>query len=527
MVGMNAQDNWYFNTDINANAFLKNQNLAPVITNTVLQSTVQGDTIITKGDIGKGVSRSSIFGRLSYNYNEMILFNATLRRDGSSRFGANNRYGTFPSLSLGYVITKSSFMESISWLDFLKIRGSWGQNGKEPNLDYRYMATVGSSSRSYEYGTGWQTGMSPDIMPNPELKWEASQQIDIGFDSRFLQNNLTFAFDWYQKKSKDWILPVTTAGVSGIRGISTTNPYGNSGNVVNSGVEFELGYRKTFGDLVIDINGNLAYNKNKVTNVPGGIIHGSGSVIYNGSPEIYRIQEGFPIGYFWGYKTDGIFQTQEEIDKYVNADGVKLQNASPGDVKRLDLNGDGVINDGDKTKIGDPHPKYIYGLTFNAAYKGIDFSFNLAGQAGNQIVKCYRAEERTFFNYTSDIMDRWTGPGTSNKIPRVTGGLDKNNNWRAFSDLYVENAGFLKVKSITLGYDFKKLWKTMPLEQFRLYFSATNLLTFTKYTGLDPEVGYGSYYDSNGLLQDAYASGVDLGFYPTAKTYLIGLNVQF
>jgi TonB-linked SusC/RagA family outer membrane protein len=539
MVAMNVQDNWTFYEDINANAFLIHPNLDPVISNIFLQADLIGDTVYISGDYGKTDGRYSYLGRLSYNYDEQFLITLSYRRDGSSRFGKNYRYGNFYSVSGGWVVTRANFLETPAWLDFLKIRGSWGQNGKEPNMAGRALATVGSSLRSYSFGSGWETGISPDVMPNPNLKWEASEQINIGFDARFLRS-LSFTFDWYRKTSKDWIVPTTVAGISGIAGISNVNPYINGGNVINKGVEFELGYNKNIGAVRLDLRGNMAYNKNKVTDVPGEIIHGSSSVLYNGSDEFYRVQENYPIGYFWGYKTDGLFQSIEEVNNYVNSEGKLLQPAAvPGDVKRIDLNGDGVLSDKDKTMIGDPNPDFIYGFSLNAATKGFDFSINFQGVAGNQVVMCYRAEERAYFNYTSDILNRWqwvdknqngiieAGEGSSNTVPRVTGGSDKNQNWRKFSDLYVHDAGFLKIKSINLGYDFAAITKKFPVKQFRVYLAATNLLTLTKYKGLDPEVGYGSYYDSSGRLVDAYASGVDLGFYPSARTYLIGLNVKF
>ncbi len=539
MVAMNVQDNWRFYENIDANAFLIHPNLEPVISNIFLQADVVGDTVYVSGDYGKTDSRYSYLGRLSYNYDEKYLLTLSYRRDGSSRFGKNYRFGNFYSVSAGWVITRENFFETPEWLDFMKLRFSWGQNGKEPNMAGRALATVGSSQRSYSFGNGWETGISPDVMPNPNLKWEASEQINIGFDARFL-GSLSFTFDWYKKTSKDWIVPTTVAGISGIAGISNVNPYINGGNVKNKGVEFELGYIKNIGKVRLDLRGNMAYNKNEVTDVPGKIIHGSTSVIYNGSDEFYRVQEGYPIGYFWGYKTDGLFQSMEEVNSYVNSAGRLLQPAaSPGDVKRVDRNGDGVLNDDDKTMIGDPNPDFIYGLSINASAKGFDFSVNFQGVAGNQVVMCYRDESRTYYNYTADILDRWqwvdknqngiieAGEGTSSTMPRVTGGTDKNQNWRRFSDLYVHDAGFLKIKSINLGYDFTTLTKKLPFKQFRVYLAATNLVTFTKYKGLDPEVGYGSYYDSSGRLVDAYASGVDLGFYPSARTYLIGLNVKF
>ena len=524
MVGTNVQDNWYFNVEGTGEGYLSNE--APVLTNI---STMVRDSVI--GDFGKNDSRFSVFGRVSYNYKEKYLATVSIRRDGSSRFGKNYRYGIFPAASVGWVVSEESFTEVLTWLDFLKLRASWGQNGKEPFERYRYLATVSSTNRYYFFD-GAYVGISPDIFPNPDLKWEAQEQINIGFDSRFLKD-FSFSADWYRKTAKDWIIPVSVPGITGIAGIDElTDPYVNAGNVTNTGIELDLAFNKQIGDFFIGLRANIAYNKNQVTEVPGEIINGSTSVLYNGSEEFYRIQEGYPVGFFWGYQTDGIFQTQEEIDSYIyygEEDTLLIYPyARPGDVKRVDLNGDGVIDSDDKTMIGDPNPDFVYGFTINTSYKGFDFSMNLQGQAGNQIVQCYRQMERSYPNYTTEILDRWTGEGTSNRIPRVTLGNESNQNWRFFSDLYVHDAGFLRVKSINVGYDFKSsLLKNAPIGQFRIYFSALNILTFTKYNGIDPEVGYGSYYNSEGVLTDGFASGIDMGFYPTAITYLVGVNVKF
>jgi TonB-linked SusC/RagA family outer membrane protein len=532
MAGMNAQDNRFFKVKGKIKGYLSN-------IETVLTNVTTIDTAILKGDYGKGDSRYSYFGRISYNYMEKYMTTISLRRDVSSRFGKNNRVGYFPAVSVGWAISEEKFLEPVSWLNYMKIRASWGQNGKEPSRPYRFLATVGSLDRIYSFGSGWQVGISPDILPNQNLKWEASTQTNIGFDSRFL-NNFRFTFDWYRKNSKDWIVPSTVPGISGIAGISTTNPYINGGNVINTGVEFELGYIKNFGDLMIDIRANMAHNKNEVTEVPGEVINGSESVLYNGSEEFYRVEEGYPLGYFWGFVTDGIFQTQEEIDSYIGLNNRSMQRtAKPGDVRRVDFNGDSVINNDDKTMIGDPNPDFIYGFNVAISWRGFDFSMNIQGQAGNQIVRAYRMEERFYGNYMTDILDRWhwidvnengiidEGEGTSNTIPRVTLSSESNQNWRKFGDLSVHDADFLRVKSINIGYDFKSLLRNAPFQRFRIYISATNLLTITKYDGLDPEVGYGSYYDDEGLLQDAYASGIDIGFHPAARTYLIGVNVTF
>ncbi len=525
ILGMNAQDGTYFNMRSVREGYL--QNAAPVLSNVKADTLVASYTV--EGDFGEGDSRFSYFGRVSYDFDEKYLATVSLRRDGSSRFGKNFRYGYFPSLSAGWVISKESFLETSTWLDFLKLRASWGQNGKEPAEKFQYMAQVGSDDREYILGGGELIGVSPILFANPDLKWEASEQINVGFDARFLKD-FRFAFDWYQKSSKDWIMQKPVAGVSGIAGVSTTDPYVNAGNVKNSGVELDLGFQKEFGKFYLDLSANLSYNKNVVTEVPDSIIHGSESVLYNGASEFYQIREGMPMGYFFGHKTGGIFQTPEEITNYVNEAGKQYQKAAkPGDVKRVDTNNDGLINDKDKVMLGNPNPDFMFGFKVNAAYKGFDFSMNIQGQTGNQIVKCYRPQETYYPNYTSDILtNRWTGEGSTNRYPRVTKNTEANKNWREFSDLYVEDGDYLKIKSINIGYDLKQsLLKKTSIQKFRIYASATNLFTLTKYTGMDPEIGYGAYYNSNGKLTDAYASGIDVGFYPTASTYLFGINVTF
>jgi TonB-linked SusC/RagA family outer membrane protein len=531
MIGSNVQDNRYFNIDGTTQGWLSTD--IPILSNV---STI--DTTYLKGDFGKGDSRYSYFGRMSYNYGEKYLATVSLRRDASSRFGPNNRVGYFPAVSAGWVVSSEEFMRPLPWLNYFKLRASWGQNGKEPFRSYTYLATLSTFQRNYTYG-GRQVGVSPNIMPNPDLKWEASTQTDIGFDARLFES-VGFSFDFYKKTSKDWIVPSPVVALTGIAVISNDDPYINGGNVINTGVEFDVSYTENIGALNLDLRANLAYNQNKVTNVPNELINGSTSVLYNGSEEFYRIEEGYPIGYFRGYRTDGLFQSDEEVAGYVNAVGEPLQKgAVSGDVKRIDENGDGTITDDDKVMLGDPNPDFIYGFSMNAMIRGFDFSMNLQGQAGNQVVMCYRAEERFYNNYTTAVLDRWQwndansdgivqeGEGTSKTEPRVTNGNESNRNWRRFSDLYVKDAGFLKIKSVNLGYDFKTVWKKSPLQQLRLYFSVTNLYTFTPYKGLDPEVGYGSYYDASGMLTDAYASGIDIGFYPSARTYLVGLNVKF
>jgi len=458
----------------------------------------------------------SYFGRISYSYADKYMFTAVVRSDASSRFGPNNRRGTFPSFSIGWVPTNEDFFK-LSWVDFLKVRAGWGQNGNLPTGYYQYLSTISTQYLSYYFGSGDLPfiGAAPVKISNPDLKWETSEQANVGIDATLFRDfNLTV--DVYRKTTKDWLVPVNVPAVSGASAVLI-----NGGNVRNQGVEVSLGYNHTFHDLTVGVNGNIGVNRNEITDIPNRekIINGSGGITFASMPEFYRAQVGFPMGYFYGYKTAGIFQNQNEVAAYVNKDGKKIQpNALPGDVRFQDLNGDGIIDSKDETQIGNPYPKFTYGLNINLGYKGFDFSASLYGNYGNKIWDGTHDFSSPLSNYSTEILGRWTGEGTSNRIPRITDGAELNQNWIRSSDLYVHNASFLRIKSLNLGYDFKKVLHTLPLQQLRLYVSATNLFTFTPYKGVDPEVGYGP---------TGWASGIDLGTYPQPKTILVGLNVKF
>ncbi|MBS7563270.1 TonB-dependent receptor [Mucilaginibacter sp. Bleaf8] len=460
----------------------------------------------------------SYFGRVNYSYNDKYLFTAILRRDGSSHFGQNNKYANFPSLSGGWVISSEDFMKSSKWLDFFKIRAGWGKNGNDRIIDpFAYLATVSAINKDYYFGNTElkAIGASPDRLANPNLRWEASEQTDIGFDATIFRD-FTINFDWYNKTTKDWLLVAPIPAIVG-----TGAPYINGGAVSNKGVEFAAAFNHKYGDFNIGINGNISFNKNRVTEIANseGIIHGNTNVFFVGMDEMYRAEVGHPIGYFYGLKTNGVFQNDAEVQSY-NKGGALIQpGAVPGDVRFIDLNNDGKIDQNDKTQIGDPNPHYTYGGSINMGYKGFDFAVSVYGVGGNQIANGVRAYDRPRNNYTTDILERWHGEGTSNRLPRVTLNNEPNQNYARFSDLYIENGAFLRIKSVNLGYDFKRLLPpSFPLQQLRLYVSATNLYTFTKYSGLDPEVGYGD---------QTWASGTDLGYYPQPRTYILGLSVKF
>jgi TonB-linked SusC/RagA family outer membrane protein len=475
-------------------------------------------------------SRSvSYFGRLGWNFNERYMVNVTVRRDGSSKFASGHRFGTFPSVSAGWNITNEKFMEDkVDWLNFLKIRASWGRVGNQNIDNYQYLATVKNSNTHYYFGSAlgangvydssyatnladnW--GAYPERFSNENITWETSEQTNIGFDAQLLHSRLGVNFDFYIKNTKDWLVvaPILASSGSGA-------PYINGGSVKNTGVELNLSWHDTIGDFAYSVSANGAWNKNKVGEIPNedGIIHGLTGMLYDNSGEFYRAQNGYAIGYFWGYQTAGIFQNEQEINDWIAAgNGVMLSDVRPGDVKYVDQNHDGVIDDKDKVDLGNGLPKFTFGFNINLAYKNFDLGITANGNAGNKIVQSYRNQVNKFANYTTSILDRWTGEGTSNTIPAVS---NTNRNWQ-FSDLYVKDGDFLRISNITLGYDFAKLINLKAISQARLYAQVQNAFTFTKYDGMDPEIGYGT---------SDWVSGIDVGYYPRPRTFLFGVNLSF
>ncbi|MEL1255726.1 TonB-dependent receptor [Flavobacterium sp. DGU38] len=464
----------------------------------------------------------SYFGRVNYNYKDTYFFNGTLRADGSSKFAPGNQWGYFPSASAGWVASNEAFLKDSQAINFLKIRASWGQVGNQSIRSFQYLGLMQSKNTNYIFGNT-EGVLAPGIYPyrfgNPDLKWEASEQINLGFDARFLNNALSVTFDVYKKTNKDWLILAPILATAGVE----VAPYMNGGDIVNKGVELSLNYQNKIGDFNYSVSANGAYNKNTVGQIPtsDGIIHGLSNELYDNAGEFYRAENGFPLGYFWGYKTGGVFQNQEQIDNYKSANGVVLQpGAAPGDIIYVNTNGDDKIDADDKTSVGNPNPDFTYGFSLSANYKAFDFSLMANGVAGNQIVQSYRNQSGAFGNYTSRILSRWHGEGSSNSMPRVT---EDNRNFTQFSDLYVQDGDFLRINTVTLGFDLAKMKhsKSFFASQFRIYFSVLNLYTFTKYDGMDPEIGFGSSNDDQ-----KFASGVDVGYYPRPRTYMLGLNVK-
>lgn len=468
-------------------------------------------------------SRSvSYFGRFGWNWKETYMLNATLRADGSSKFARGNRYGVFPSISAGWTLSNEKFMQNTqNWLDYLKLRASWGQVGNQNIDNYQYTAPITSSNTHYIFGTtdgapaqSGYWGAYPSRLANENVTWETSEQTNIGIDARFLKSRLSLTADFYIKTTKDWLVEAPILATAG-----TGAPFINGGDVKNTGFELALTWNDQAGkDFNYNIGVNGAYNKNKVGNIPteDGIIHGKINMLYDNTPEFYRAQNGHAIGYFWGYETAGIFQNKEQIANW-NADGkhgILQADAQAGDVIYVDQNQDGIIDDNDKVDLGNGTPDFTYGFNVGFNYKNFDFSLVAYGAAGNQIVQSYRNHANSKANYTTAILNRWTGEGTSNRMPRVT---DTNINWQ-FSDLYLQDGDYLRISNITLGYDFAKLIKLKAISQARLYVQVQNAFTFTKYDGMDPEIGYGT---------SDWVSGIDLGYYPRPRTFLVGVNLKF
>lgn len=460
---------------------------------------------------------ASFFGRVNYDFMEKYLLTLVMRADGSSNFAKGNRWGYFPSISAGWVITEEEFMRDNSFVDFLKLRASWGQNGNADIDPFQYLSLIAFDPvNNYRFGNDrnkMQLGGYPAILPNMDVSWETSEQLNFGIDAFFLKSKLQATFDLYTKTTRDWLLRAPVADIQGPQGA-----FVNAGDIENKGFELGLRWSDRIQDFNYSAHFNISQNKNEVTRMGDntGFIESNGSIISQGTEPVWRVQVGYPVGYFYGYKTEGVFQNQEQINNWKNG---FLQSApAPGDLIFSDTNGDKIVDSNDKTLIGNPHPKHRIGFGVNLEYKGLDFSVTGKGSFGHQILQSYRSfADNEFHNYTTEILGRWTGEGTSNKLPRMTAGNGVNR--INVSDLYIEDGDFVKITDITLGYDFKRLMPNIALQQVRLYLTGKNLWTITNYTGMDPEVGYGD--------DQPFVSGIDLGFYPAPKSLLIGINLKF
>lgn len=462
----------------------------------------------------------SYMARAQYNYKEKYLFNATVRADGSSNFAKGNRWGTFPSLSAGWVLSEEDFMLDSSIFNHAKIRASWGQNGNQSIPNFIYSSQIAYVFPGYFFGdTKPVSGVTayPERVTNPDVTWETSEQLNIGFDARLFQSKLGVTFDWYKKTTKDWLLEAPILGTSG-----AAAPFINGGDIENTGFELVLNWNDNIGDFNYGITLSGAHNKNEVTRIANadGIIHGPAHVLSQGTTAISRVQVGQPIGVFYGYQTDGILQNQEEVDAYVKpTDGTPyFSDQRPGDVRFVDRNQDGIIDERDRTFLGNPNPDFEAGIQLHVEYKGIYANTTLSGKFGMQVMQSYRSFSDQFTqNYTTGIFDRWHGEGTSNKLPRLTS--TSNRNTQLISDIFMHDADYLRINNLTVGYDFGSRFESVAIKNLNVYVSVNNLHTFTSYDGMDPEVRFGH--------SASWASGIDLGLYPQARTVMFGLGVDF
>jgi len=461
----------------------------------------------------------SFFGRANYNFKDRYLLTATLRYDGSSRFLASNRWGTFPSFAFGWNVMDEPFMQGIRGISNLKLRAGWGQVGNQNSAaNYGYVTTLTGGNR---YIIGGQTveGFAATTASNPQLKWETATSTNVGIDAGFFNNALSLTADYFVKNTNDMIVRVPIPVFAGVG-----PPYVNAGSMQNNGIELALNYRnQTESGFQYDFGVNFTHIKNRVTSLGGGSPIETADVSRVGN--ITRTEVGREIAYFYGLKTDGVFHNQAELEAY-KKDGVAIQpNAQLGDVKFVDLNGDGVIDDKDRTYLGSATPSFTYGFNANFAYKGFDLKLFFQGVQGAEIVNAlgyFTHNSNGQWNSMASRLDRWTPENPNSNEPRMTV-ADANQNYR-FSDRYVENGSYLRLKNVTLGYTLpNKLVSKWRINNVRAYVSADNLLTFTKYTGLDPEVGDYGYNGSSNPL----AYGVDVGTYPQPRTARVGLTVNF
>lgn len=456
---------------------------------------------------------SSLFARLSYNYDERYMFQATVRRDGSSNFGANHLYGVFPSFSFGWNFTNEAFMENVNWLNMGKFRASWGKNGNEAIGQYTFTTTM-YQGNNYVFGTGANAliinGAKPSGFANADVHWEESVQTDLGLDLAFLQSSITFSVDWFNKITNGMLM---TRPIPAYAGDSA--PTANVGSMLNRGWEFELGYKRQMGEFFLQASANATWLHNELIEL--GNDTGWQNYDTHKIGTLTRGQNGYPFPYFYGWKTDGIFQNVDEVNSYVNADGALLQpNAVPGDVRFKDLDGDGDIDDDDRGMIGKGMPDWAYGLNLNLSWKGFDLGLVFQGVQGVQVFNVTRRTDLAYVNLPKWVLNRWTGEGTSNTVPRFTVLNDPNQNWRT-SDLWVEDGAYFRLKNAQLGYTLpSKLTKKFFISSLRLYLAAQNLFTLTKYRGFDPEISSAS-----------TSLGVDRGVYPQARTFFMGVNVGF
>lgn len=477
----------------------------------------------TDGDLASGSASEftlmSYLGRINYAYDNKYLLTASFRADGSSRFAKGNRWGYFPSIALGWKISQEEFLNNVDWLSSLKLRAGWGQIGNQNIAVYPYQTTMnGNAQYRYLFGIDeeiWQ-GYVVTAMRDRNIKWETVESINVGFDASMLNNRLDVTFDWFNKDTKDMLLSVPIPYYYGYE----SGPTVNVGSANNKGMELSVNWRDEINtDLSYNIGFNISTYKNKMTSIGTGNPITGGT--YQGGNSATRTEVGESIGYFYGYKTAGLFQTKEEIDNWAVQRGTDNSGLEPGDLKFVDVNGDGVVNGDDRTKRGSPDPDFLYGLNLGVNYKHWELNMFVQGSQGNEIFNAMKVHLYAFdeTNKHKDMLNSWTTTNTNTNMPRLDGN-DINNTNRT-SDRFVEDGSYARLKNLTLAYNLPTTWlKEIGINGAKVYFSAQNLLTLSKYSGADPEIGQVT--SSNYLSR-----GVDLGVYPQAKTYVAGVKMNF
>ncbi len=468
------------------------------------------DTVWVANGGARHSSLLSTFGRLTYDYQSRYSLTAIVRRDGSSKFGPNNRYGVFPSVGVSWIMSEERFFPNLGPIDLVKFRASYGINGNEEIGDYQFISTL-DKSRGYIFAGGRMIGASPSYIENADIRWEQSEQINAAIDISGFENRLTASVDYYIKTTKDLLEVIPIPGHVG-----NDPPFANVGSVQNQGVEMNVNWRNYENELKYSFGVNATYNQNKMTKIGNEekVLPGASWAI---AGMVTRAEEGLPIGYFWGYQTDGIFQNTNEVFAHIGSTGQPLQpSAKPGDVRFVDVNGDGKINADDRTMIGNPTPDWTFGINANFDYKQFDMSFLFIGAYGHEIFNGAQRQDLRYTNRPVSALDRWTEEGSTNEVPRYTWS-DGNNNYRV-SDLYIEDGSYIRLKNIQLGYTLKRSFlNRIGATNWRFYVSAENLLTITNYSGPDPEIGARSSFDI----------GIDRGVYPQARTFRLGTSITF
>lgn len=452
----------------------------------------------------------SYFGRMQYNYQSKYLFSFAIRRDASSNFGPNESVAWFPSGSLGWVVTEEPFFENATkFINFLKLRASFGVLGNDRIVANTFRSLLTGEATAV-FNDQLVNGRAVGRIPNPNIRWEEQDQLNLGFDMNLFNSKVNITADYFRKTTRDLLLEAPVSGIIGASAPGSAPPFINAGSVRNRGFELGINYSdELFKGFKFSVGSNISTLDNEVLSVNNDVGFVTGGSFGVGQDPPSRMQSGKPLGFFFGLVTDGVFQTQAEVDAHATQ-----VNARPGELRFVDINNDGVIDNNDRTEIGSPIPDVTFNFNISAEYKNFDLNVNAFGQAGNEIVRNFERNQ-PLTNRTRSFLNRWTGPGTSNSQPLVTTGATST---ILFSDFFVEDGDFLRIQSLQLGYTLPENLLNFPyIRKLRFYAQVNNLYTFTDYSGFDPSISSGA----------PIGGGIDPGFFPTPRTYLFGLNLNF